>query len=64
MEEILFTTFPTTFTMPNIFLYDGKGDPKEHITLFRAWMDFENVTPLAMCKVFPLTLSGEPGMLV
>ena len=58
VDAILSTTFPTTFKMPNISLYDGNGDPKEHIALFRAWMDFENVTPLAMCKVFPLTLSG------
>ena len=44
--------------MPNIPSYEGKGDPHEHVALFRAWMDVENVTPLAMCKVFPLTLSG------
>lgn len=35
VDEIFSTTFPSTFRMPNISMYDDKGDPKEYIALFR-----------------------------
>ena len=49
---------PKTFKMPNLVIYDGKGDPSEHLDVFRSWMDFEQVSSLARCRAFPLTLVG------
>ena len=49
---------PKTFKMPNLVIYDGKGDPNNHIDIFKSWMDFEQVSELARCRAFPLTLAG------
>ena len=55
-EEIMSAPLPKTFKMPNLVIYDGKGDPNEHLDVFRSWMDFEQVSSLARCRAFPLTL--------
>ena len=57
-KEILVAPLPKTFKMPNLVIYDGKGDPNNHIDIFKSWMDFEQVSELARCRAFPLTLAG------
>ena len=57
-EEIMSAPLLKTFKMPNLVIYDGKGDPNEHLNVFRSWMDFEQVSSLARCRAFPLTLAG------
>ena len=57
-EEIMHAPLPKTFKMPNLVVYDGKGDPNNHIDIFKSWMDFEQVSELARCRAFPLTLAG------
>ena len=50
------TPLPKTFKMPNLMIYDGKGDPNKHLDVFRSWMNFEQVFSCAQCRAFPLTL--------
>lgn len=57
-QEIMNASLPKTFKMPNLVIYDEKGDPNEHLDVFRFWMDFEQVSSLARCRTFPLTLAG------
>ena len=57
-EKIMVVSLPKTFKMPNLVIYDGKGNPNNHIDIFKSWMNFEQISKLARCKAFPLTLAG------
>lgn len=46
-NEIMAAPFPQNFKMPNLVVYDGKGDPKAHVDVFNTWMDFEGVSEIA-----------------
>ncbi|XP_048623998.1 uncharacterized protein LOC125592685 [Brassica napus] len=53
---------PKKFSFPNIKMYDGTGDPDDHIAQYKQWMlavalprEFHEAT---MCKVFGSTLIG------
>lgn len=57
-EAILSSPFPVNFKTLTMTTYEGKTDPKEHTSMFCAWMNMERVALLAMCRLFPLTLAG------
>lgn len=57
-DKIMAAPFPQNFTMPNLVVYNGKGDPKAHVVMFNTWMNFEGVFEIARCTTFPLTLMG------
>lgn len=56
-EAVMAVPFPLNFKMPNIPLYNGKGNRITYVEVFRSWMDFERVYELARCRTFLSTLS-------
>lgn len=40
-DEIMDAALPQTFRMPNLVIYDGKGDSFVHVNVFKSWIDFE-----------------------
>ncbi|KAK3005998.1 hypothetical protein RJ639_017635 [Escallonia herrerae] len=47
---------PPDFCMPQCDLYDGTGDPGEHVYQFETNMLFLQVSDAVMCRAFPTTL--------
>ncbi|GMH28616.1 hypothetical protein Nepgr_030459 [Nepenthes gracilis] len=50
--EIRMRTLPLKFKMPSLELYDGSGDPMDHLNL-------QGLDETTMCQCFPLTLKGD-----
>ncbi|XP_059441976.1 uncharacterized protein LOC132174319 [Corylus avellana] len=49
---------PDKFKMPRVNLYDGTGDPTEHMEGLRAHFILHGTPDAISCRVFPLTLAG------
>ncbi|KAK3035678.1 hypothetical protein RJ639_032550 [Escallonia herrerae] len=47
---------PPNFRMPQCDLYDGSGDPGEHVYQFQKNMLLLQVSDVVMCRAFPTTL--------
>ncbi|KAK3042622.1 hypothetical protein RJ639_000874 [Escallonia herrerae] len=47
---------PPNFRMPECNLYDGSGDPEEHVYQFQTNMLLLQVSDAVMCRAFPTTL--------
>ncbi|KAK3030414.1 hypothetical protein RJ639_037543 [Escallonia herrerae] len=47
---------PPNFQMPQCDLYDGSGDPGEHVYQFQTNMLLLQVSDAVMCRAFPTTL--------
>ncbi|XP_043809011.1 uncharacterized protein LOC110606147 [Manihot esculenta] len=39
-------------------VYDGIGNPREHVLNYKTFMELQTLSNALMCKVFPTTLSG------
>ncbi|KAK3021961.1 hypothetical protein RJ639_045656 [Escallonia herrerae] len=55
-EAIEKAKLPPNFRMPQCDLYDGTGDPGEHVYQFQTNMLLLQVSDAVMCKAFPTTL--------
>ncbi|KAK3017903.1 hypothetical protein RJ639_005209 [Escallonia herrerae] len=55
-ETIQKAKLPPNFRMPQCDLYDGTGDPGEHVYQFETNMLFLQVSNAVMCRAFPTTL--------
>ncbi|KAK3015085.1 hypothetical protein RJ639_007472 [Escallonia herrerae] len=55
-EAIQNAKLPPNFHMPQCDLYDGTGDPGEHVYQFETNMLLLQVSDTVMCRVFPTTL--------
>ena len=44
--------------MPMLDLYDGTGDPEEHLGVYKAQMYVQDVDDASYCRYFPATLKG------
>ena len=56
--EIQQAPLPVGFRMPTMAAYEGKADPLDHLDAFNDQMDLLQVTLLACCRCFAVTLSG------
>ncbi|KAK3004478.1 hypothetical protein RJ639_019585 [Escallonia herrerae] len=50
---------PSNFWMPQCDLYDGNGDPGEHVYQFQTNMLLLQVSDAIMCRAFPTTLRKD-----
>ncbi|KAK3041143.1 hypothetical protein RJ639_027595 [Escallonia herrerae] len=55
-EAIEKSKLPPNFRMPQCDLYDGTGDPGEHVYQFQTNMLLLQVSDAVMCRAFPTTL--------
>ncbi|KAK3030972.1 hypothetical protein RJ639_034893 [Escallonia herrerae] len=55
-EAIEKAKLPPNFRMPQCDLYDGTGDPGEHVYQFETNMLLLQVSDVVMCRAFPTTL--------
>ncbi|KAK3034132.1 hypothetical protein RJ639_033475 [Escallonia herrerae] len=55
-EAIEKAKLPSNFRMPQCDLYDGTGDPEEHVYQFETNMILIQVSDAVMCRAFPTTL--------
>ncbi|KAK3036711.1 hypothetical protein RJ639_030535 [Escallonia herrerae] len=55
-ESIEKAKLPPNFRMPQCDLYDGTGDPGEHVYQFETNMLLIQVSDAVMCRAFPITL--------
>ncbi|GMH05165.1 hypothetical protein Nepgr_007005 [Nepenthes gracilis] len=60
--EIRTRMLPPKFKMPNLELYDGSGDPMDHLNHFREHLSLQGLDETTMCQCFPLTLKGDAPM--
>ena len=56
--EIQQAPLPADFRMPNMATYKGKTNPQDHLDAFNDQMDVLQVTTLACCRCFAVTMSG------
>ena len=56
--EIQQAPLPAGFRMPTMATYEGKTDPLDHLDAFNDQMDLLQVTKLARCRCFTVTMSG------
>ena len=56
--EVQQAPLPTGFKMPTMAAYEGKTNPLDHLDAFNDQMDLLQVTTLAHCRCFAVTLSG------
>lgn len=54
--EVLAAELPKNFRFPNIGEYDGKGDPKEHLSRFENASLLHQCSDLIKCRIFLTTL--------
>ncbi|GMH31592.1 hypothetical protein Nepgr_033436 [Nepenthes gracilis] len=45
--------------MPILEVYDGSGDPMDHLNHFREHLNLQGLDETTMCQCFPLTLKGD-----
>ena len=57
--EIQQAPLPTSFRMPTMATYEGKTNPQDHLDAFNDQMDLLQVTILAQCRCFTVTLIGK-----
>ena len=48
---------PNKFKLPKM-MYDGTGDPTDHLETYRIWMELNSATNAFKCQNFVITLTG------
>ena len=50
--------YPPKFKMPQVDVYHGTTDPREHISHYQTLIEIQGTSSTVMCKAFSLMLSG------
>ena len=57
-RNIMREDYPPKFKMPQVDIYHGTTDHREHIDRYQTLMEIQGASSAIMCKAFSLTLSG------
>ena len=58
-EALLATPVPDRLRLPKVSLFDGSGDPSDHLGVYSSWARAYGYPEAIWCKLFDTTLSGE-----
>lgn len=58
VKRIQLETISKKFMMPTLAMYDGAGNPRDHVLNYKTFMELQTHSDALMCKVFPTTLIG------
>ena len=58
-EALLATPVPDRLRLPKVSLFDGSGDPSNHLGVYSSWARAYGYPEAIWCKLFDTTLSGE-----
>ena len=59
MEYLLATPVPDRLRLPKIRLFDGSGDPSDHLGIYYSWARAYGYFEAIRCRLFDTTLAGE-----
>lgn len=58
VKRIQLETISKKFMMSTLAMYDGAGNPRDHVLNYKTFMELQTHSDALMCKVFPTTLIG------
>ncbi|XP_043717603.1 uncharacterized protein LOC122665515 [Telopea speciosissima] len=61
-RELMRAELPRGFKPPAFEAYDGKGDPNDHISYFKAMMTVYSGSDVVSCRSFPTSLKGPAAL--
>ena len=58
-EALLTTPVPDRLKLPKVSLFDGSGDPSDHLGVYSSWARAYGYLEAIWCRLFDTTLVGE-----
>ena len=58
-ETLLTTPVPDRLRLPKVSLFDGSGDPSDHLGVYSSWARAYGYPEAIWCRLFDTTLAGE-----
>ena len=58
-EYLLTTPVPVRLRLPKVSLFDGNGDPSDHLGIYSSWARAYGYYEAIKCRLFDTTLTGE-----
>ena len=60
-EGILNAYIPGQLRLPKVNLFDGTGDPTDHLGIYSSWACAYGYSDAIKCRLLDTTLAGEAG---
>ena len=58
-EALVATPIPDRLRLPKVSLFDGSGDPSDHLGVYCSWAHAYGYLEVIWCRLFDTTLAGE-----
>ena len=58
-EDLISTPVPDQLRLPKVSLFDGTGDPADHVGIYSSWTRAYGYSDAIKCRLFDTTLTGE-----
>ena len=58
-EDILNALIPDRLRLPKLTMFDGTGDPTDHLGIYSSWARAYGYSDAIKCRLFDATLTGE-----
>ena len=58
-EDLLSAPVPDQLRLPKVSLFDGTGDPADHVGIYSSWTRAYGYSDAIKCRLFDTTLAGE-----